>query len=129
MNAKLTFKNDTQTIQVYENNTTLYNAIKLTSQEFPVSQYDKISFKVLAEQLTNNLILKAEIVQYTSTNEPKYSKSVQTSALKQQLLEIDNYSVTDESVTKKKIILQCFANNTTGITGYAKFREPQLMIK
>ena len=129
MNAKLTFKNDTQTIQVYENNTTLYNAIKLTSQEFTVSQYDKISFKVLAEQITSGLILKAEIVQYTSTNEPKDSKSVQTTALKQQVLEIDNYTVTDESVTKIKIILQCFANNSSGITGYAKFREPQLMIK
>ena len=129
MNAKLTFKNDTQTIQVYENNTTLYNAIKLTSQEFAVSQYDKISFKVLAEQLTADLILKAEIVQYNSTNEAKYSKSVQTSALKEQVLEIDNYAVTDESVTKIKIILQCFANNRTGITGYAKFRDPQLMIK
>ena len=103
----------------------LSNVIKLTSQEFTVSQYDKISFKVLAEQLTNDLILKAEIVQYTSTNEPKYSKSVQTSALKQQVLEIDNYSVTDESVTKIKVILQCFANNRTGITGYAKFRDPQ----
>lgn len=129
MNAKLTFKNNTQTIQVYENNTTIYNAIKLTSQEFVVSQYDKISFKVLAEQLTSGLILKAEIVQYTSTNEAKDSRSVQTSALKQQVLEIDNYTVTDETVTKIKIILQCFANSSTGITGYAKFREPQLMIK
>lgn len=129
MNAKLTFKNDTQTIQVYENNTTLYNAIKLTSQEFVVSQYDKISFKVLAEQMTSGLILKAEIVQYTSTDEAKDSRSVQTSALKQQVLEIDNYTVTDETVTKIKIILQCFANNSSGITGYAKFRDPQLMIK
>lgn len=129
MNAKLTFKNNTQTIQVYENNTTIYNAIKLTSQEFPVSRYDKISFKVLAEQITNGLILKAEIVQYSSENEAKDSRSVQTNALKQQVLEIDNYTVTDETVTKIKIILQCFASKSTGITGYGKFIDPQLMIK